>query len=75
MSRSLESRWNACVHRLDLGLYSHPKEFEGGGGGGGVESEPRELQGKNPLYLKNSHRRMEPTTLHQIEQRALHTTS
>ena len=20
-------RWNACVHRLDLGLYSHPKEF------------------------------------------------
>ena len=29
-------RWNACVHRLDLGLiYSHPKEFGGGGGGGG----------------------------------------
>ena len=22
-------RWNACVHRLDLGLYSHPKEFWG----------------------------------------------
>ena len=21
--------WNACVHRLDLVLYSHPKEFEG----------------------------------------------
>ena len=20
-------RWNACVHRVDLGLYSHPKEF------------------------------------------------
>ena len=26
-------RWNACVHRLDLGLYSHPKSF------GGIESE------------------------------------
>ena len=25
---SFESlRWNACVHRLDLGLYSNPKEF------------------------------------------------
>ena len=29
-SGSFESvRWNACVHRLDLGLYSHPKEFLG----------------------------------------------
>ena len=28
MSRSSKSmQWNACVHRLDLGLYSHPKEF------------------------------------------------
>ena len=35
MSGSFESvRWNACVHRLDLGLYSHPKEFWG------MESEP-----------------------------------
>ena len=25
---------NACVHRLDLGLYSHPKSF------GGLGSEP-----------------------------------
>ena len=24
-------QWNACVHRLDLGLYSHPKEFRGNG--------------------------------------------
>ena len=30
MSGSVESvRSNACVHRLDLGLYSHPKEFGG----------------------------------------------
>ena len=29
---SFESvRWNACVHRLDLGLYSHPKKFLGYG--------------------------------------------
>ena len=28
MSGSFEPvRCNACVHRLDLGLYSHPKEF------------------------------------------------
>ena len=28
MPGSFESvRWNACVHRLHLGLYSHPKEF------------------------------------------------
>ena len=32
MSGSFESvRWNACVHRLDLSLYSHPKEFWGNG--------------------------------------------
>ena len=28
-------RWNACVHRLDLGIYSLPKEVFGSGGGGG----------------------------------------
>ena len=32
MSESFESvRWNVCVHRLDLGLYSHLKEFLGNG--------------------------------------------
>ena len=32
MSGSFESVWwNACVHRLDLGLYSHPEEFWGNG--------------------------------------------
>ena len=30
--QDLESMlWNACVHRLDLSLYSHPKEFLGNG--------------------------------------------
>ena len=29
---SFESvRWNVCVHRLDLGIYSQPKEFGGKG--------------------------------------------
>ena len=29
---SFESvRWNACVHRLDHGLYSYPREFWGNG--------------------------------------------
>ena len=27
----LSLRWNACVHRLDLSLYFHPKEFRGNG--------------------------------------------
>ena len=44
MSGSVKSvRWNACVHRLDLGLYSHLKELGGGGVGlraGEMESEP-----------------------------------
>ena len=32
MSGSFESvQWNVCVHRLDLGLYSHLKEFWGNG--------------------------------------------
>ena len=32
MSGSFESmQWNACVHRLDFSLYSHPKEFWGNG--------------------------------------------
>ena len=32
MSGSFESVWwNACMHRLDLGLYSHPKKFWGNG--------------------------------------------
>ena len=32
MSGSFVSmRWNACVHRLDLGLCSPPKEFLGNG--------------------------------------------
>ena len=32
MSGSFESmRWDACVHRLDLGLYSDPTEFRGNG--------------------------------------------
>ena len=32
MSGSFESmRWNACVHRLDLGIYSELKEFWGNG--------------------------------------------
>ena len=32
MSGSFESqRWSACVYRLDLSLYSYPKEFLGSG--------------------------------------------
>ena len=45
MSGSFESvRLNACVHRLDLGLYSHPKVFWGNG----VKTHANS-KGKNPL--------------------------
>ena len=49
MSGSFESvRWNACVHRLDLGLYSHPKEFIGE-----WSSEPMlSPKDKSPLQAK-----------------------
>ena len=46
MSGSFESvRWNALVHRLDLGLYSHLKEF----GENGVRTHVNSKE-KNPLY-------------------------
>ena len=64
MSGSFESvRWNACVHRLDLGLYSHTKEF--------VENGVR-TQGKNPLCWKTL-RRVEPAMLHHAGFLAQHT--
>ena len=40
MSGYLQSvRWKACEHRLDLGLYSHPKDFLGNGVRTHVNSE------------------------------------
>ena len=51
MSGSLESvRWNACMHRLYLGLYSHPKEF----GGNGVRTHVHSTGKKSPLPGKFS---------------------
>ena len=73
MSGSFEfTWWNACEHRLDLGLYSHLKELEG------MESEPMltPVQGKISLYWKNSpQRRIEPTMLHQARQWSQHITN
>ena len=58
-SGSFESvRWNACVHRLDLSLYSHPKEFWGNGVWTHVNSK-----GKIPSTGKCPQRRIEPATL------------
>ena len=52
MSGSFESvQWNACVHRLDLGLHSHPKEFWGDGVRTHVNSK-----GKIPSTGKILHR-------------------
>ena len=71
MSGSFESVWwNACVQRLDLGLYSHLKEFWG------MESEPMLTPGENPLYQKMfPQRRIEPAMLHHTGQQAQGTTN
>ena len=64
MSESFESvQWNVYVHRLDLGLYSHPKGFWGNGVRAHVKSK-----GKNPPQ-----RRIKPTTQHQAGQGVQHT--
>ena len=62
MSGSFQSMWwNACVHRLDLGLYSCPKESWGNGVRTHVNS-----RGKIPSTGKNSpQRRIEPMALYQ----------
>ena len=44
---SLSVWWNACVQKLDLGLYSYPKEFWGNGVRTHVNSK-----GKNLLFWK-----------------------
>ena len=50
--------------------------FWGGGGGDGVRTHVNSKGKKNPLYRTNSpQRRIEPTTLHQVGQRAQHTTN
>ena len=69
MSGSVESvRGNACVHRLDRSLYSHPKEFFGNEVGTHVNS-------KGKIPSTEAQRRMEPTTLHHAGQPAQHTTN
>ena len=61
------------VCRLDLGLYSHPKEV--GFFWNGVRTHVNS-KGKIPSTWKNSpQRRIEPTTLHQAGQRAQYTTN
>ena len=72
MSGSFESvQWNACVHRLDLCLYSHQKEFWGNGVGTHINCKV-----KIPSTRKKSpQRRIKPTRLHKTGHRALHTTN
>ena len=61
---------NACVHRLDLGLYSHPKEFWGER----VRTHANS-KGKSPLPVKFSPEEIESMMLHQAGQRTQHTTN
>ena len=69
MSGSFESVWwNACVPRLDLSLYSHPKEFSG------MEAEPMLTPREKP-HLLEAQRWVKPATLHQAGQWTQHTTA
>ena len=69
MSGSCKSvRWNACVHRLDLRLHPHPKEFQG------MESEPV-LTPREISPLLEAQRRIEQVMLHQAGQWAQYTTN
>ena len=62
MSGSFESVWwNACVHRLNLSLYSHPKEFWG------MESEPM-LTPRKKSPVPEAQRRVELTMMHHTGQ-------
>ena len=59
-------RWNACVHRPDLSLYSHPKEFWG------MESGPMLTPGeKSP---RPEAQKFKPAMLHHAGQQAKHAT-
>ena len=66
--RILSMWWNACLHRLDVGLYFHLKEFTG------MESEPM-LTPRKKSPLLEAQRRVKPATLHLAGQRAQHTTN
>ena len=67
-SVSFESaQWNACMHWLDLDLYSHLEEFLGNG----VRTHANS-KGKSPL--PKAQRRVKPVTLHHAGQRAQNTT-
>ena len=68
MSGSFESMWwNACEHRLDLGLYSHMKEFWKN-----RVRTPANSKGKNPLCQglrggsNSQHRSMQDSELNTI---------
>ena len=61
-------QWSACMHRLDLNLCSHPKEF----GGNGVRTHVNSMGKKSPV--PDAQRRIKPTTLHHANQQAQHTT-
>ena len=87
-SGSVETvRWNACVHRLDLGLYSHPKELFCFlcvfccccwgfflGGGGWEDAVKTHVNSMGNILSTWGSIRIEPVTLHHTGQRAQHTT-
>ena len=60
-------RWDVYVQRLDLGLYSHPKQLWG------MESEPM-LNHRGTSPLLEAQRRIKSGKQHHTGQRVQHTT-
>ena len=58
---SCDGNWYVCVHRLDLGIYSHLKSF------GGMESETI-LTRREKYTLPEAQKRFEPAMLHHAGQ-------
>ena len=82
VSGSLESmQWNACVHRQDLGLCSHLKEFWGNGvrthvnSKGKIPSTGKILKGSNPgrCFKQDSKSNILPKSYSGPESTHLHT--
>ena len=62
MSGSFASMlWNACVHRLDLSLYSHLKEFLGNGVRAHVDSNGKISPEEDGTHNAASSRTASPT--------------
>ena len=67
LGHECQDLFDCYVHRLDLGLYSHSKEFWGNG----VRTHVNSKGIIHSTGKKSPQRRIEPTTLHQLYRKIL----